>query len=84
MADFDHSHPHIATLRAAFRHALDLSPDTTPDALEYAKHPLWDSVAHMRLIAKIEQDFNIMFTTDQILDISSFPKALAILTTLIP
>jgi acyl carrier protein len=65
----------LALLRHCFYAALEV-PETQPvDQLEYAKDPVWDSVAHMRLIARIEQDFNVMFTTEQILDLSSFVKA---------
>lgn len=62
-------------LRACFRAALELPADAAVDGLEYAKQPVWDSVAHMRLVAEIERQFDIMFTTDQILDLSSFAKA---------
>lgn len=62
-------------LRACFRVALELPAGADVDALEYAKQPVWDSVAHMRLVAEIERQFVIMFTTDQILDLSSYAKA---------
>lgn len=65
----------LEKLRACFRAALTPPADTDIDALVYAKHPLWDSVAHMRLVAEIERQFNIMFTTDQILDLNSFAMA---------
>lgn len=65
----------IDNLRQCFRKALDLPAEAAVDNMQYAKLPVWDSVAHMRLIAEIERTFNIMFTTDQILDMSSFAKA---------
>jgi acyl carrier protein len=69
----------VEELRYCFRQALNLPPEAEVDALEYAKQPVWDSVAHMRLVAAIEQEFNVMFSTDQILDMSSFGKACSIL-----
>ena len=62
-------------LRKCFREALALPSDTNIDSISYQANPLWDSVGHMRLVAAIETTFNIMFTTDQILDMSSFKKA---------
>jgi acyl carrier protein len=62
-------------LRQCFREAFVLAPDVNIDEMTYQKDPVWDSVGHMRLVASIETAFNIMFTTDQILDLSSFVKA---------
>jgi len=41
----------------------------------------WDSVNHMVLIAAIESEFDIEFDMDEIVDLSSFNKALEILST---
>lgn len=62
-------------LRQCFRDAFALPPGHGVDGMSYQKDPVWDSVAHMRLVAGIETAFGIMFTTDQILDMSSFDKA---------
>jgi acyl carrier protein len=42
--------------------------------LEYQSIPEWDSVGHMRLIAALEETFDIMFDTDDIIDFSSYKK----------
>lgn len=65
-------------LRAAFRESLHLSADTLVDSLEYNKHKKWDSVAHMALVAAIEEAFDIMLETDDVLEMSSFLKAVSI------
>lgn len=39
----------------------------------------WDSVAHMELISKLEDDFEIMFDTDDIISFSSYPVGISIL-----
>ncbi|GLW05545.1 hypothetical protein Misp01_06750 [Microtetraspora sp. NBRC 13810] len=69
-------------LRAVFRSTLDLAPDA-PDAdvdgLEYRAIPQWDSLAHMSLVAAIEDEFDIMIDTDDVLDLSSFAKAVTLL-----
>ena len=62
-------------LRQCFREAFALPADAKIDEMTYQKDPVWDSVGHMRLVAIIETTFNIMLTTDQILDLSSFTKA---------
>lgn len=41
--------------------------------------PAWDSVGHMGLMAGLEDTFNIMLETDDIIDFSSFTKGLEIL-----
>lgn len=40
--------------------------------LEYQSIPEWDSVGHMQLIAEIEEIFDIMFDTDDIVGFSSY------------
>ena len=49
--------------------------------LEYQHVTSWDSVGHMGLIAAIEDAFDIMMDTDDIIDLSSFEKGKEILTT---
>ncbi|MDP9128207.1 MAG: acyl carrier protein [Pseudomonadota bacterium] len=66
-------------LRECFREALSLAPGAAVDQLSYQKSPVWNSIGHMRLVAAIETAFNVMFTTDQILAMSSFEKAKEIL-----
>lgn len=48
--------------------------------LEYQGIEDWDSVGHMGLIAAIEDAFDIMMDTDDIIDLSSFEKGKEILT----
>ena len=47
--------------------------------LEYQAIPEWDSVGHMNLVAAIEDAFDIMMETDDIIDLSSFEKGKEIL-----
>jgi len=48
------------------------------DKLKY-QDPGWDSVGHMSLIAALEEAFDIMMDTDDIIDFSSFEKGKEIL-----
>ena len=62
-------------LEQAFVTALALSPHTDFNTVEYGKTQGWDSVAHMGLIAAIENTFDIMLPTEDVIDLSSFSKA---------
>lgn len=47
--------------------------------LKYQGTELWDSVGHMTLVAAIEDAFDIMMDTDDIIDLSSYEKGMEIL-----
>ena len=47
--------------------------------LKYQDIPEWDSVGHMTLMANLEDAFDIMMETDDIIDFSSFEKGKEIL-----
>jgi acyl carrier protein len=47
--------------------------------LIYQAIPTWDSVGHMALVAALEQEFDIMMETDDIIELSSFEKGMEIL-----
>lgn len=47
--------------------------------LEYQAITEWDSVGHMSLVAALEDAFDIMMETDDIIDLSSFEKGKEIL-----
>lgn len=47
--------------------------------LKYQDIPEWDSVGHMTLVAALEDAFDIMMETDDIIDLSSYQKGKEIL-----
>ena len=49
------------------------------EGLQYQGVELWDSVGHMTLVAAIEDAFDIMMDTDDIIDLSSYEKGKEIL-----
>ena len=49
------------------------------ESLKYQAIKAWDSVGHMGLVAAIEEDFDIMLDTDDIIDLNSFEKGKEIL-----
>lgn len=62
-------------LKNAFSEALGTSPTVNFESLEYAKSSGWDSVAHMKLVSEIENAFDIMLDTDDVIGMSSFRVA---------
>lgn len=62
-----------------FADALAIAPELVTDDLTYQSIPQWDSVAHMTLIASLEDENEIMLDTDDIIDMSSVLKARQIL-----
>ena len=67
-------------LKSIFAESLDIAETLITDSLRYAEIPQWDSVAHMALIAAIEEGFDIMIDTEDVIDMSSFEKAKQIVT----
>jgi acyl carrier protein len=70
-----------ARLQEAFQTALDLPPETDWPSLAYAQHEHWDSLGHMALVAEIEEAFDIMMETDDVIGMSSYPVAVDMLKT---
>lgn len=69
----------LQRLRDAFRTALDLPADAPVDDLHYQDNEKWDSLAHMSLIATLEDEFSVMIDTDDVINMSSFGEAVKIL-----
>ncbi len=63
----------------AFCESLEITKEQLA-GLEYQQVASWDSVGHMGLVAAIEDAFDIMMDTDDIIDLSSFEKGKEILT----
>ena len=64
----------------AFISAFSLDKTKLNDDLVYESVPEWDSVGHMGMIAELEETFDIMLETDDIIDFSSYPKGKEILS----
>jgi acyl carrier protein len=58
-----------------FSNALGLPIASIHDSLAYSSVPEWDSVAHMALVAELEQEYGVMFDTDEIIAMNSVAKA---------
>ena len=62
----------------AFRDSFEITEDKLAN-LQYQQIELWDSVGHMTLVANLEDAFDIMMETDDIIDLSSYEKGKEIL-----
>ncbi|WP_410629546.1 acyl carrier protein [Amycolatopsis sp. cmx-4-83] len=69
-------------LREVFVEALDLEDTVDVENLKYRDLEAWDSVGHMALVAAIEDEFDVEFDTDQVIDMSSFKVAVDMVTEL--
>jgi acyl carrier protein len=70
-----------AQLKAAFAAGLGITGDEADwDTLEYRGIPQWDSVAHMQVVAEIEDAFDIMLEIDDVIGMTSFAATKDILT----
>lgn len=54
--------------------ALLIEPARVTDDLRYNSIPEWDSVAHMALVADLEDAYGVMLETDDIVGMSSVAK----------
>ncbi|HEX4168049.1 MAG TPA: acyl carrier protein [Bryobacteraceae bacterium] len=65
----------VARLQDAFVQSLGIPADSNFDSLAYGSTQGWDSTAHMNLVAEIETTFDIMMSSEDVIDLSSFHKA---------
>lgn len=63
----------------AFIESFGVTADQLP-GLAYQAIDTWDSVGHMQLIAALEDTFDIMFDTDDIIDFNSYEKGKEFMT----
>ena len=61
-----------------FKEVLEVSEDQLK-GLKYQDIEAWDSVGHMGLISALEDAFDIMMDTDDIIDFNSFTKGMELL-----
>lgn len=62
----------------AFIESFDITKEQLA-GLKYQAIQAWDSVGHMGLVAALEDAFDIMMDTDDIIDMSSYEKGKEIL-----
>ena len=57
----------------AFINAFSVDAESAK-TLKYQDIPAWDSVGHVGMIAQMEEAFDIMFETEDIIDFNSYEK----------
>lgn len=67
------------TVEEIFASALGIESARVTDDLTYGSIKEWDSVAHMALISALEQEYDVMIETDDVIDMSSVAVAKTIL-----
>lgn len=65
-------------LNAVFSNTFEVDESEVQN-LAYDNTPLWDSVGQMSLITNLEDAFDILIDSDDIMDINSYESALSIL-----
>lgn len=68
-----------AALQQIFRDVFPLDREVDWGEVRYSETEGWDSIAHMQLITALEDSFDILIDTDDVIDLSSFDKAIEIL-----
>ena len=69
----------MKSLAQVFAESLMIDPASVTDELAYQSIKEWDSVAHMVLVTALEDNFEIMLDTDDIIAMSSVAKVREIL-----
>ena len=59
-------------MKSIFAEVFGIDEGTIVDDLAYASIAQWDSVAHMAMVAEVEDQFDIMLDTDDITEMSTF------------
>ena len=59
------------SLEKIIAEVFDIAEGTVSDTLALADIPTWDSMAHMMFIVRLEEDYQIQFTGDEIADIKT-------------
>ncbi|HET9728261.1 MAG TPA: acyl carrier protein [Acidimicrobiia bacterium] len=68
-----------SAVQAVFVDVLGVDPGVDWSTVKYQEVDGWDSLAHMAIVADLEERFGIMLDVDDVLDMSSYERALEIL-----
>ena len=62
-----------------FIDSFSITADQLNENLVYQSVQQWDSIGHMGLVAALEEAFDIMMETDDIIDFGSYNKGIELL-----
>jgi acyl carrier protein len=63
-----------------FIDSFSVTKDQLNEGLVYQSVQQWDSIGHMGMVAALEESFDIMLETDDIIDFGSYTKGIEILS----
>lgn len=69
----------LDTYNKLFTEILGVAEDQLGEGLAYQSVDNWDSVGHMQLMSAIEDAFDVMLDTDDIIDFNSYDTGKKIL-----
>lgn len=69
----------LAKLEQAFRDALAAPEDQPVASFRYGTTPGWDSLAHLQLVAELEDLFEVAIEPDEVVEMSDLESAKEIL-----
>ena len=61
-------------IKEIFAETLKISVEGVVDTLSYVEYDPWDSVTHMKIVAKLEQAFDIEFEMREIIAMETVAK----------
>ena len=67
-------------MKSIFVDVFGIDEHQVTDDLAYASISQWDSVAHMAMVAEVEDAFDVMLDTDDITDMSTFAISVEIVS----
>lgn len=65
-------------LKETMGEVLGMAPSDIPEDATTQTLPGWDSQKHLLLVLTLEEKFGISFTTDEIVEIQSFPNLMRV------
>jgi len=68
-----------ARVREIMAQVLDLSPDAVGHELSSATSSDWTSLNHLMLVSQLESEFGVVFSNQEIKELTSFPTIVEIL-----
>ena len=63
-----------------FIDSFSITADQLNESLVYQSVQQWDSIGHMGMVAALEEAFDIMMETDDIIDFGSYNKGVELLS----
>lgn len=62
-----------------FINIFNITEDKLNNKFTFADTEIWDSITHMSLVADLEDTFDVMFETEEILNFGSYENGIKIL-----